>query len=578
MLRLLPIFLLPLSACAAPQEQETHQQVEATHAHGQEPELPLTSGRIPPPEQTCFDVTHYGLTLKVDPKRQTIGGEMQMTADLVTASDGIILDLDGHLTVFEVALRAVNSTDLPAAIALPFEHKGGEVRINVAEAFKTNNLQPGGNFTIGVHFGGHPRTAPRPPWDGGFQWDKTADGSHWIATSCQMQGADLWWPCKDQPDDEPNSMDLSITVPEGLICASNGKLVGVTTADGWSTFDWHVSTLINIYGIALNIAPYEVITREVESTAGDRFEVTYYVLPENLERGKVLFEDLIRQVRWFEETYGPYPFRGDKLGLVETPHLGMEHQSITAYGSNYSGNPWGADQGFDFLLHHELSHEWWANLVTCRNWSDFWIHESFGTYAQSLYTESLNGKQAYRARMAEIRRGIRNRAPLAPPAPMSSSDVYFGKTGGDIYNKGAWVLHTLRWLVNDDDKFFLTLRRMAYPDPALEALTDGSACRFTDTNEIQAIGEQHTGLDLSWFFNVYMHQPKLPQLEREHRGGELHLTWSIPGSPGLIFPMPVEAMVDGRRVRVEMPGGKGVLDVEGFKEVVIDPDAWLLME
>jgi aminopeptidase N len=528
-------------------------------------EAPLTSGRPAPPEQLCYDVTRYGLRVRVLPEERAIEGHVDVTATMLTPSRSLVLDLDGRLAVSAVTLRRDG-----LLTELEFEHAGGELTVDLGEG----GLPEGAAFTVGVDYAGTPRVAPRAPWDGGFQWERTPSGAHWIATSNQMQGADLWWPCKDQPDDEPDGMDIEVTVPADLKAIANGRLVGVEEEDGWATWRWEVTTPINIYGVALNIAPYELIEREVESVTGERFLAAYWMLPENKEKGAELFEDFVRQIRWFEETFGPYPFRGDKAGLVETPHLGMEHQSVTAYGNEYRGNPWGEDQGFDFLLHHEFAHEYWANLVTCRNWNDFWIHEGFGTYAQSLYCEALNGPEGYRKRMGEIRRGIRNRAPVAPREPMSTSDVYFGATGGDIYNKGAWILHTLRFLVGDE-RFFVALRRMAYPDPALEATRDGRACRFSDTEEIRSIAERHTGMDLQWFFEVYLRQPELPRLVDERDGETLTLRWELP--EGLEFPMPVEIEVAGERRRVEMPGGTATLEVPADAEVTIDPDAWLLM-
>jgi len=532
----------------------------------------LTSGRPAPPEQTCYDVLHYDLSLKVMPEEQSIDGSLSARARLLEKTKELVLDLHDDLEVRAVSLAG--AAEAPEAmLSADFVHENGEVRVKVGKLFSKLEVTPGGEFTVSVTYGGKPRVAPRPPWDGGFQWSKTPSGEHWIATSNQMQGADLWWPCKDQPDDEADSMRIRASVPQGLVCASNGRLHDVTNEDGWTTYDWRVSTPINTYGVALNIAPYEKISQEVESIHGDKYTITYWVLPENLEQGRVLFADILEQMRWFESVYGPYPFRGDKYGVVETPHLGMEHQSIIAYGNKYRGNPWGSDQGFDFLHHHEVAHEWWANLVTCRNWNDFWIHEGFGTYAQSLYCEHKNGAEGYQRRMKEIRRGIRNRAPVAPREPMSTADVYFGATGGDIYNKGAWVLHTLRWLVGDEH-FFVALRRMAYPDPALEKTTDGSACRFSDTDELLAIAEEHTGRELDWFFELYLRQPALPELEEKLSGGTLRLEWKTPDD--LPFPMPVEVSLDGELHRVEMKKGKGLLKTNGAEEVVVDPNAWLL--
>ena len=518
---------------------------------------PLTSGRPLPPEQAAFDVLHYDLSVQVFPREQRIAGSLTMRARGLAPSDSVLLDLDGHLTVAQVR---------SGGDSVGFRHENGEIRIDLA-------VEPEREFEVTVAYAGEPRVAPRPPWDGGFVWAETASGEPWIATANQMQGADLWWPCKDQPSDEPDSMDISVKVPNGLVCATNGRLVERSSEGGWTTFRWRVSTPINAYGVALNIAPYQRITTNYESVAGGTFPVSYWVLPENVEKGQELFRDILRQVRFFEETYGPYPFRADKYGVVETPHLGMEHQTITAYGNEYSGNPWGEDRGFDFLHHHEMAHEWWANLVTCRDWKDFWIHEGFATYAQALYVEKLHGPELYRAELRGYRGTLLNRGAVAPRETTSSAEVYFGAQSGDIYYKGSWILHTLRWVLGDE-VFFRALRRMAYPDPALEKTTDGSACRFSDTEEIRAIAEEVSGVELGWFFELYLRQPALPKLEVS-AGERLELAWRTPGD--LPFPMPVEVRVGGRLTRVEMPNGTGSVELGGA-EWEIDPNSWLLLE
>lgn len=528
----------------------------------------LDSGTRPPPEQTCYDVAHYGLSLRVDPDTKSIAGTSRMRARLASPTNRIALDLDARLVV-----DAVRSGTKP----LRYVHEKGRIFVEDVEAW----ARVGEHFSLEVDYHGVPREAPNPPWSGGFTWSKTASGAPWIATSCQGEGADLWWPVKDQPDDEPESMDITIEVPSTLVCASNGRLIRVEdTQPGWHAFVWHVSTPINAYSVALNIAPYTTIEGEHESVAGGKFPLVYYVLPENVEQGQRLFAEIRQHMTFFEDVFGPYPFRADKYGVAETPHLGMEHQTITAYGNRYSGNPWGADQGFDFLLHHEMAHEWWALAVTARNWNDFWIHEGIGTYAQALYAERLRGPQAYRQVMSEQRRGILNRGAVAPREPRSSQEMYFVRhwkdsPAGDIYSKGSWIVHSLRFLLGDD-AFFKLLRRFAYPDPKLEARTDGAACRFTTTDELLAIAERESGRELDWFFELYLRQPHLPSLDARTVDGQLELAWVTPGD--LPFPMPVEVELNGRRTRVELPNGKARVALEGAKEYTLDPDAWILRE
>ena len=528
----------------------------------------LDSGTPEPPEQSCYDVLHYDLALKVDPDKHTIAGTLGMRARVLAESSSILLDVDERLAVSGVT----RGTD-----ALPFTREGGRIRVKGLAAL----ARVGETFEIVVAYSGVPLEATNPPWNGGFTWRKTKSGQPWIATTCQGEGADIWWPCKDQPDDEPDSMDTYFSVPEPLVCASNGRLVDVKSQEpGWRTFHWHVSTPINSYSVVFDAAPYEKIEGEMKSSGGGTIPLVYYVLPENLEKGKQLFEEIKLDIAFFESICGPYPFRADKYGVVETPHLGMEQQTITGYGNEYRGNPWGAQQGFDFLLHHEMSHEWWGLLVTAKNWNDFWIHEGIGTYTQALYAEKLKGPAAYKQVMSEQRRGIANTGALAPREPHSSGEMYTTRKwkdspAGDIYNKGSWVMHTLRWVLGDET-FFKVLRRFAYPDPSLETRTDGSACRFATTDELLAIAEKESGRKLGWFWELYLRQPKLPKLVAERAGDELKLHWETPND--MPFPMPVEVKIGDKLQRAEFKDNKASLPLAGAAEFVLDPDARILRE
>jgi len=511
----------------------------------------LDSGGALPPEQAAYDVLHYDLALEVDPGKRSIHGALTVRAAVVAPLAVLVLDLDGRL--------AVESAEEDGA-PRPFAHRDGRLTVELGRT-----VEPGAEVCVKVVYGGVPREAPRAPWDGGFTWKETKSGDPWIATTCQTIGADVFWPCKDHPSDEPQSMDLHITVPRPLVCASNGRLERVEEIDAkrW-TFHWRVSTPINNYCVALNIAPYHTLREDYESVGGETFPVIFWVLPEDFAKGKKIFPEFLEHLRFFEETFGPYPFRADKYGVAQTPHLGMEHQTIIAYGNNFAPDPW----KFDWLHHHELSHEWWGNLVSARDWSDFWIHEGFGTYAQALYTEKLQGKEAYLRRMQQNRGGISNRAPVAPRGVFSTKEMY----SNDIYNKGAWVLHTLRYLIGDEP-FGRALRRMAYPDPELEKKKDGSACRFATTDEFVEIAERCAGRELAWFFEVYLRQAELPELQVEKSGARTRLRWKTPGD--LPFPMPVDVRVGSRVERVEVPWPDGATK-SASGEIDVDPDGWVL--
>lgn len=522
------------------------------------------SGGVLQPEQASYDVTYYDLDVQVFPEERRIEGALEVRARVVHPMHMLVLDLDTLLSVQSVEELLPNGQSK----SLMLDRKIGKLWIALGPT-----RQAGEQIRVLVRYGGKPKVAPRAPWDGGFDWKKTPTGAHWIATSCQTEGADIWWPCKDHVSDEPDSMRMHVRVPLPLVAACNGRLEGAEEhRDKTVTYHWFVSNPINIYNVALNIAPYRLIEDRYTSIAGDDFPVMLYVLPEDYEKGKVLFEEIKDHIRFFEKYLGPYPFRRDKYGVAQTPHLGMEHQTIIAYGANFNNGSMtgGRDWGFDALHHHEFGHEWWGNLVTNTNWQDMWIHEGFCSYMQGLYIEERNGKQAYLDFMT-VQRRFMNNAPVAPREILTADQIY----RAPIYNKGSWILHALRGLIGDE-AFFKALRRMAYPDPAMEQVTDGSQCRFVTTDDFLLICEEVSGLELDWFFEVYLRQAKLPRLYSRIEGQELTLRWESPN--GLPFSMPIEVELGGKRQRV-IVGEKGItLKIPRGDKPVVDPDQWLLCE
>ena len=524
---------------------------------------PYDSGGVLTSDQAAYDALHYALDVRVEPADSSIAGSLTMTALLVSPATEIGLDLDPLLEVLSVEVQAGSGFDAAA-----WTRDGGRITVPLPE-----EARPGEIFEVRVEYGGMPRVAPRPPWDGGFTWARTDDGSPWIATSNQMIGADVWWPVKDHVSDKPDSMSIRVTVPEPLFVATNGRLRGISEPEpGYTTYDWFVSTPISTYNVALNIAPYVQLDTTLTSLTGETFPISFWVLPEDEEKGRVLFDEIVDQVRWFEIEIGPYPFRADKYGVAQTPHLGMEHQSIIAYGANFSNGAMtgGVDWGFDALHHHELSHEWWGNMVTNADWKDMWIHEGFGTYMQALYIEDRQGIERYHDYMNSFSHRIGSRKPVAPRETTSAQEIY---DGHDIYFKGAWVLHTLRYLIGED-ALMLALRRMAYPTPEAWRASDGSQVRFADTDEFVAIAEEVSGKELGWFFDVYVHEAGLPALELTRAEGELRMEWSTPAD--LPFPMPVDVRIDGDTRRVEMTDGQAVMQIPAGADVVVDPDEWIL--
>jgi aminopeptidase N len=551
---LLCISLLFISACGG-EEATTGLLV-----HSEDPFVRDTGGVLVP-EQACYDVQHYDLTMQIFPDLREIAATLRMSFVMTAESDRVLINLDPLLTVAKVF-------DIEGG-PLKWQHENDKLMVAFAGPSK-----PHEKHTISVRYSGAPRSAPRAPWEGGFQWEKTPSGKHWIATSCQMEGADLWWPCKDHPSDKPDSFDLHFRVPSDLVAASNGKLDRIEDhMDGTVTYHWKVSTPIPNYSVALNLGPYERLEAKYTSVAGKPLPVQFWVLPESLERAKEILPEFVDHLRWFEETLGPYPFRADKYGVVQTPHLGMEHQTIIGYGNEFKEHPF----HYDWLHHHELSHEWFANLVTAPDWSDFWIHEGFGSYMQKLYIEQRDGFEAYCNYLATVRGKINNVKAVAPREPRTSAQMYFldahapegqKPSDSDIYYKGEWVLHTLRYVIGED-ALMRSFRKMCYPSPYSRDDDSGEAVHFFTTDDYLKLVEAETNLRLDWFFDLYLRQPELPELIVEQEANVYHFKWKTPNDMPCY--VPIEVMIGGLPKKLEMPKDGHELTIPLGTELIVDP-------
>jgi aminopeptidase N len=542
MLRFIPVFLLTTWSLTA--------QVVPIY----------DSGGALMPEQAAYNVSAYDLALSIEPAQKSIQGILKMVAEVVHPMHWLVLDLDTLLQVDKVVFEEKTCA---------FERKSGKLWIDLERT-----CQPKSLLEVAITYGGKPKVAPRAPWDGGFTWAKTPSGKHWIATTCQSQGADLWFPCKDHVSDEPDTTRLHIRVPSDLIVASNGILERTEQhADNTTTFHWKISNPINIYNIALNIAPYRTVEDTVYCVTGETYPIIFYVLPEDYEKGVKILPEFKEHLAFFEKYFGPYPFRNEKYGVAQTPHLGMEHQTIIAYGANFRNGSMtgGRDWGFDALHHHELSHEWWGNLVTCADWKDAWIHEGFGTYTQALYMEEKFGKAKYIEYMQANRR-FTNVLPLADRNSKTSLEAW----RAPIYPKGAWILHTLRYVMGEK-AFFSAMRRMAYPTVELEKVTDGSQTHFSSTDEFLHLCEKISGQDLDWYFEIYLRQPKLPTLDIKRTSDALTLQWSSPITK-FDFVMPVEVEVNGTIQVVKVTTQASTIQVKSNDTIKVDPSSWILME
>ena len=514
------------------------------------------SGGARAPEQLAVRFDTADLQFEVLPATQQLRGVATLTFTVLRPIDRLILDLDRNLPVSAIA---IDGTALPASA---WSNPQGQLVIAMP-----HHVRFGGKVTARITYGGTPHVAVKAPWDDGVVWSKTRDGRTWFATTAEGYGCDLFWPCLDFPTGEPGLVTLHITVPEGLKAPSNGRLLGVDTLpDGRTRWNWQVKRP-NTYAVALNVGPYEELSGSYRSRFGNVIPLYYWYLPGERTQAEGLFAEFAPTLDFFEATIGPYPFADEKVGVVETPYKGMEHQTINAYGNGYAKAP----EGFDWLFQHEFAHEFFGNQMTVANWDDYWLHEGYAEYMQPAYAHWREGEARYAAMMLDQRNRILNKQPLVRGRVVTEEEVYEAAKGGpgqDIYYKGAWVLHTLRWLIGERN-FQQVTRRLVYgrTDPR----PGNFAPRYASTAEYEAIVRQVTGKDYRWFFDAYLRQAALPELIESRSGDEVALRWSVPG--GAAFPMPVEVEVNGEVRRLTPPA---VLRAAPGARLVIDPWSRLL--
>jgi aminopeptidase N len=529
---------------------------------GKPPLTPLTqtSGGPRPAEQLALRFDSVDLAIEVLPATKRLRGVATLVFTAKAPIARLLVDLDRNLPVSAVAVDGVTLK------AGSWSNPQGRIAIPLTSLAST-----GQRLTVRIAYAGVPHVAVNAPWDDGVVWSRTKDGRTWFATTAEGYGCDLFWPCLDFPTGEPALATLHITVPKGLKAPANGVLLGVDTlADGRTTWNWRAKHP-NTYGIALTVGPYEELSGAYKSRYGNTIQMFYWYLPGEKAEAEKLFGEFAPTLDFFEQVIGPYPFADEKLGVVETPHKGMEHQTINAYGNKYAKTP----DGFDDLFQHEFAHEWFANQLTVANWDDYWLHEGFATYMQPLYGEWREGPARYAAMMDKQRLRIDNKAAMVRGKLLTEEEVYEPAKGGagqDIYFKASWMLHTLRWLIGDA-AFFDATRRVVYgrPDPK----PGNFHPRYGSTEDFERAIREVTDKDYGWFFDVYLRQAALPDLVSQPRsGGGLMLRWKIASDKS--FPMPIDVAVDGKVVRVQMTGGTGTLAAAPGAHIVIDPEARVL--
>jgi aminopeptidase N len=518
------------------------------------------SGSPRAPEQLAVTFEKVDLALRVDPATKSIRGDAALTFLLKEPLTRIAVELDRNLPIDSASVDGV--TLAPAAISNP----DGRLYLTLPTP-----LQAGARTTVRIQYHGVPHVAKHAPWDGAFTWSQTKDGQPWIATTVEGEGCDMFWPCIDHPMGKPKLIDLHITVPSPLVVAGNGVATGMEEKDGWRTYNWRAKNP-STYGVALNIGPYEMLSGDYASRFGNIIPLRMWYLKGHDEDAKGLFAEFTPMLDFFEYRVGPYPFGDEKMGVVETPHLGMEHQTINAYGNGYAKSAY----GYDWLLHHELSHEWFGNQMTNADWDDMWLHEGFGSYMQPLYLESLRGERDFQAELFNFRKSLSNKAPVVSGKTQRIEDIYEearGGPGNDIYTKGALILHTLRNLIGDD-AFFTATRRMVY---GTATPTPGNfQPRWSSTKEFVQFSNEASGRDLNWFFDAYLYHAALPELVEERSGDKLTLRWKL--KDGGAFPMPIEVRVNQRIEKLPMTDGVGVVTVPPHAMVTIDPMSRVLRQ
>ncbi|MDX8553834.1 M1 family metallopeptidase [Tenacibaculum sp. 1B UA] len=472
------------------------------------------------PERLWWDLTYYHLNVAVNPDKKFIEGKNTVQYKVLKPHQVLQIDLQPPLKITKVTQNneelQVVSEGNAHFIQLKYPQKKGSIN------------------SIDVYYEGNPKEAIRAPWDGGFSWKKDSNGNHFVATSCQGLGASIWWPNKDHMYDEVDSMAISVRVPKNLMDVSNGRLRNIEQHnDNTTTYHWFVDNPINNYGVNVNIGDYVHFSEKYNGEDGE-LDMNYYVLHDNLKKAKKQFKDAPKMMKAFEHWFGKYPFYEDGFKLVEVPYLGMEHQSSVTYGNQYkngylgrdlSGTGWGLK--FDFIIIHEAGHEWFANNITNVDIADMWIHESFTAYSENLFLDYYYGKEASAAYVIGTRNAIQNDIPI-----IGNYDVN-DEGSGDMYYKGANMLHTIRQLINNDEKWRQILR----------GLNADFYHQTVTTQEVEKYMIEKSGIDLSKVFDQYLRTVKIPEFEYKVENNTLKYRW---GNVVKGFNMPLKVIINGK--------------------------------
>ena len=478
------------------------------------------------PERAWWDVLHYDLAVQVFPERKRLQGTNRITFKTLQAGDRMQIDLQPPLAITRATHKGT---------VLQVESDGNVHWLQFPQA-----LAAGVEDQVEVDYEGRPRESTRPPWSGGLSWKKDEQGRPFIATTCQGIGASIWWPNKDHGYDEPDrGMDLRFTVPEALTAVANGRLVATTpdAANQTRTFHWRVTNPINNYGVNLNIGHYVAIDGTYAGEGGT-LDLQYWVLDHQQEQAKKQFVEVPRTLAAFEHWFGKYPFYEDGYKLVVVPYLGMEHQSSVTYGNGFQNGYRGTDLSktgvgmkFDFIIVHESAHEWWGNNISMQDAADMWIHESFANYAENLFVEHHFTAKEAQDYVIGCRALIQNDTPIIGTYGVNKSG------SGDMYYKGGNMLHTLRHVLGDDEKWRKVLR----------GLNREFWHKTVQTAEFEAWMSRECGFDFAPLFQQYLRTKDIPVLAYTVKAKAVEVRWekAVPG-----FRVPVVLRINGKEQRV----------------------------
>ncbi|MCW4469927.1 M1 family metallopeptidase [Flavobacterium sp. MFBS3-15] len=473
------------------------------------------------PERTNFDVQRYDLNITLDPEKKHIKGYNDITFKVVENTSKIQLDLFENMKVESIELKGKK---------LKYKRDNGAVFITFPK-----ELKKGAEETLRFNYSGNPLVAKNAPWDGGFVFSKDANGKPWVGVAVQGTGASLWYPVKDHQTDEPErGASVKVAVPNGLMNVSNGRFLGSTDLkNGYTRWDWEVKNPINNYTITLNVADYAHIHDNL-----DGLDLDYYVLKANEEKARKHFEEVKPMMECFQAKFGKYPFWEDGYKLVETPYLGMEHQSAVAYGNKYRKGYLGGDMTgtgigmlFDYITIHETGHEWFGNSITSKDIADMWIHEGFTTYTECVFVECQFGYEKAMKYITGLQMNVSNQKPVIGIFGVNKEG------SGDMYPKGALMLNTLRHMVNDDDKWWKML--LKYSETFKK--------KVIDTETVVDFFNTETGMDLTPFFNQYLRHKNPPILQLKLNDGKLEYRWETDEAR---FKLPVGITANGKDLRL----------------------------